>query len=709
MTSKNTVRSLCLTLLLASQSQAATSINEEMKLLTQFLVSKALLTDYTKNQTVPLSYAIGGKEDISRYFGDLVCSFEHSCAVTDTLYSAPYAILGKGLPPQLGSEEDINAANAQIERTDMAYGADIYDAATWQIALGLAAKHQWLDKKTAQQYINNQNERLYDKLNRATDKKFQYGYKTTITNAAQAFNFRMLATNFHNKDPFVGGRYQESLAYDYDPQEIATHDPEHHAAEFFKNVSTWSDFKPITGENAWAQLIGPLQAEALANDGSLNINSKALKNAMNTLYAFSAMQAGIGGIYYAPGGSAGNTGPIPRGEISLENNFSVLGGLQILKSTLLEQEQTEQVQQALKQIDVLLNGGQTVNGYPTLGLLSFFYNGAYNAQQGIFYTHGYAKDPISQHDWEPDRSDNGRALAVDVNIWGISTLGPETIDKWYGPGTARKIWTMVKNKGGYYQNGTLRGLGYTLENKTDDIMSGEWSAGAVNALDSLIEYYEQQHIDTQALKNDKANIELGITMLRNDNYLEAQFRGAVDAAYYYNLPKEHGLAYLYASKRFAIPFGWYANPLPSTASSAWVMMNKVHFNPFQYQGKLAGEDYPTPQAINISDEDTHAGLPKSIEVAYHAGELGPIDGMALSYSYNGSNWFSASTTTSRQGLTKLPANILQVSLSYQNNGNWYGACIVSKAKHLCFDKECEQPAKIFATWSADGQGECLLK
>jgi hypothetical protein len=42
--------------------------------------------------------------------------------------------------------------------------------------------------------------------------------------------------------------------------------------------------------------------------------------------------------------------------------------------------------------------------------------------------------------------------------------------------------------------------------------------------------------------------------------------------------------YVYASRRYAIPFGWYANPLPSTCATAWVLMLAAGFDPFGYGG-----------------------------------------------------------------------------------------------------------------------------
>ncbi|WP_019217073.1 hypothetical protein [Legionella tunisiensis] len=151
-------------------------------------------------------------------------------------------------------------------------------------------------------------------------------------------------------------------------------------------MTTWPDWQPLTGDNAWAQIIGPVQAEYLLYNGSIPITSKALNNAMNSLHAFSAMQAAIGAFYYAPGGTVGQQGLIPEGEISVEDNFSVLAGLQILKHILENTEQTAEVSLALQRIDVMLNGGKTVNGYDTLGLLSFCITVLLMSKRAYFYS-----------------------------------------------------------------------------------------------------------------------------------------------------------------------------------------------------------------------------------------------------------------------------------------------------------------------------------
>ena len=68
---------------------------------------------------------------------------------------------------------------------------------------------------------------------------------------------------------------------------------------------SWTDWKPITGENSWAFLIGPLQAAALhyridQPGHYVPLEDPALDNALRVLPTFALMQSSIGGVYYAP-------------------------------------------------------------------------------------------------------------------------------------------------------------------------------------------------------------------------------------------------------------------------------------------------------------------------------------------------------------------------------------------------------------------------
>lgn len=715
-----------------SPAYSAKLSNDDIKAVAQFLVSDKMLVKSKKNEDVPLSFYMGTTTDIEKYFGQFICEKDNTCSVEDALYLKPsFAILGVGVNDE-GDTLAKRQAQAQIERTDVKYGTNIYDAATWQIALGLAAKNNLIDAQTAKGLIRHElnNITLCESVtpgdgkpcNRATN-GFQYGYNKPITDPTDAFTYRMLANlasdndpffGFFLKDPFVGTSYESGLTMSYDPAKVNPKYP----ASYFTNVSTWSDWKPIAGENAWAQMIGPLQASFLTHDGNVLSGSVSLKNAVATLTAFSYMQSGIGAFYYAPGGSLGNTGPIPQGEISLENNFSILGGLQVLNGALNKIVlKTPDQLKAIKLIHTMLYGGTTENGVATIGLLSFFYNGGFDHTNGVFYTSGTAATPTSQSDWTPA---TGGAMAVDVNTWGIAALGAGTIDNWFGAGTALGIWHNVKQKGGYFNpSGKLMGVGYTLDNASSDkIMSTEWTAGAINTLNMLIKYYSTPNrgataADLAQLKQDRIDMQAGIENLRNDKYLAANFDSATPSQNFVTLPASEGVGYLYASKRWLIPFGWYANTLPSLTSNAWIVMNQYSFNPFQYSGKLSGKNYPAPAKINISGGGGGPTiLPKAVTVSYDAGNLGPIKGLALAYKTdpNAPNWIPAGSVSGRSGSGNLPKGTAIISIAYQaDNNSWYGACQVHKAGDICQDSACNSVKVISVAWSQSGTGECNLK
>merc|ERR1711988_88149 len=52
----------------------------------------------------------------------------------------------------------------------------------------------------------------------------------------------------------------------------------------------------------------------------------------------------------------------------------------------------------------------------------------------------------------------------------------------------------------------------------------------------------------------------------------------------------------YANKRYWIPFGWWANPNPSLASTSWAMLVDKQYNPFFLGGGYNSSypDVPSP-------------------------------------------------------------------------------------------------------------------
>jgi hypothetical protein len=123
-------------------------------------------------------------------------------------------------------------------------------------------------------------------------------------------------------------------------------------------------------------------------------------------------------------------------------------------------------------------------------------------------------------------------------------------------------------------------------------MSAEWTAGAINAVRNMIATYSAETPSSSnsaaaqkylaSLRDDEAAMLNAVQKLRVDRYGSAAFPEKPDN--YAALISEKTKPYLYASGRYAIPFGWYANPIPSTASTAWMLMLANHYDPFGFGG-----------------------------------------------------------------------------------------------------------------------------
>lgn len=566
-------------LLLSAQSSMGAELGtkDSISRLVRFLISDRVLRLNAAGQAIPPSFFVGTQDDMAVYFGDYLCTPTSNCMVVGS---------GRGLQPQPGIEQEKLGVRAQIERTEIKYGTDIYHGATWQIALALTARHGFLGLAQARRLVANELETVSNPVNRALGPDFRYGDRVPVSNPQFAFSFRRLTTNLRNQDPFFEGPYQyliSDLRDDAGP-----------------SLTTWSDWQPLTGKNAWAQLIGPLQAEYLLTRGRLSANSPALVNAMNSLRAFSLLQSGIGAFYVGPAAREGRRVFPSTGLISIEDNFAVLAGLQLLKRSLEKVEQTPRVRRALARIEVMLNGGLSLNGFRTNGLLSFLYNGAFDRENGLFLSGGSAPIPSSTSNWRARPLAAESFSAVNTNLWAISALGVETIDGWFGAGTALRLWQRLRDEGGYFNNGELWGFGYSLNNnlgdRTEGLMASAETAAAINALYSLISFYAENEAIPN-LRADLRALQQNLVRLRNDVYLESNFNEATPASSFVSVPPKLGQAYLYASRRFQMPLDWNANTLASINANAWVLMNRFHFNPLQFAGRFEGENYLLPARV----------------------------------------------------------------------------------------------------------------
>lgn len=533
-----------------------------------------------KNCILPLSYY-----STADYWGKYVGGLPgNNCTVVDVYNPNDYTLTPSPQSP---------GVDLQVERVNVYNGIDIYDGGTWQIGLALAAKAGVKGPKGASLFsiANNQNQLLllgYDGnasnipamgANRATshdDGTFTYNGKM-ILQPSQAYYFRMVPRNWLSTDPFKDTKYAHYVTATGLPP-----NPDYQVGKI-----TWMDWKPITGENAWAFLIGPLQLAWLEHDGKVPLNCTAVQNALQVLYAFRCMQSPIGAVYYATKGSLGNTGnkPVDPFEVSVENNASLLSGLLLFQEILKHYPNDPTAKTALQEINVMIHGGgPTPRGYPTQGLLSFFQKYAVDGQNGIFYQGGLANDPAYPSVWVPTREPK----AVDVNTWSLSVIGAPLFDSWFGVGAAYNVWQNVKEWGGFYgPDGTLWGVCYSNQDN-HGVLSAEWTAGAINLVRILMAQYEAacEHTYVASLAKDEKSMVKHLTSLRTDHYAkEKAFDGVrpLDYSHLVPMPSDK-LAYLYASKRYDIPFGWFANPLPSTTSTAWAIMLHYNYNPFQLGG-----------------------------------------------------------------------------------------------------------------------------
>jgi len=177
--------------------------------------------------------------------------------------------------------------------------------------------------------------------------------------------------------------------------------------------------------------------------------------------------------------------------------------------------------------------------------------------------------------------DGAQGFAVDCQTWGLLNVGAKRFDAWYPRTTAWGVWQATKKLAGYYIDGKLAGVGYTTptNNKTEvnEIWSGEWTWGAIFMCRRLAMDYRQMGKNdwATALEADAASM----VKLMNSSVIQCG-----DGVWCKGGLVQSDGSYLYANKRFFIPWGWYANPIGATASTGWAIFNDWNYNPFQLGG-----------------------------------------------------------------------------------------------------------------------------
>lgn len=390
------------------------------------------------------------------------------------------------------------------ERILATYGQNIYDGATWQIALAMMGKTDIASEQTVR-LLSGKSGNLSI---RASAEVFVYGDKKLSFPEKEALFFRMISDEWEQADPLTG-----------------------------KGV-TWMDWKPILGENGWAALIGPLQVAYVKYKGHIPLECDEMKLALSILPALKAMQSPIGAVYHTTGGVYGKS---PH-DISSENNASLYAGLKMLKQVLQENKDPQSL---IASIDILLTG-----------IEKYFREYAFDRKQEIFLQGGLYNDPSAEGKFLPSKD-----FAVDVQTWTIKVFGAKKIDEWFGEKAANRIWQNTKKRGGYYEGEILKGVGYTDDPSA--VLSVEWTLGAILLVNELNDLYKHPELVKEA-----ASMRAGVEALKEKVVLDGT----------------ETVAFHYADRRYNIPFGWWANKIPSLTSTAWAMMIDRNFNPFVLGG-----------------------------------------------------------------------------------------------------------------------------
>jgi len=279
----------------------------------------------------------------------------------------------------------------------------------------------------------------------------------------------------------------------------------------------------------------------------------AVTMALNILPSLTKSIAPNGAVYYAPQNTLASETHDVGFSVSTENNVSLLSGLKALRYYLVV---TGLFPERVAEINALITS------------IESYIKSAYSPTLGYFRQGGSYDPKTMAFPW----AEGVTGFAVDCQTWTMSNIHPLLIDQWFGPGTAEGIWVTTKKLGGYNYNpldGFVDGVGFTSNDKT--VFSGEWSLGAANMLKIFDQIFpgkgyasEAQHI------RDCVQKELLATQSINGQSVTA---------------------IKYSNKRYYIPFGWWANPVLSAASTGWAVMMDKDFNPF-YLGGAYQINYP---------------------------------------------------------------------------------------------------------------------
>eukprot|EP01061_Rhynchopus_euleeides_P001134 TRINITY_DN1080_c0_g1_i1.p2 TRINITY_DN1080_c0_g1~~TRINITY_DN1080_c0_g1_i1.p2 ORF type:complete len:653 (+),score=270.60 TRINITY_DN1080_c0_g1_i1:51-2009(+) len=539
------------------------------------------------------------------------------------VYWATKTYLDMGAFDENGKPTDLDSMIATQERALTRYGLNLYDAAVWEIAVALWGRHDvclvyerniLYPSTTGPAGRKNGNPGGIVNL-RADSNDYGYGIakvtgqnlkevtypgnvthftqdstgepsKTGVTKGPGAMYYRIIGPNYQMIDP-LNGHYGGAWKYPWPNPDETTKWNTYGLIHF-------NDWKPITGENVWSSMMGPIQALALGsynNLGNTTCGNPSLvphlpctwedydhvpppiQQGISILPGLEALQTKYGALYHCPWGSKIFPPDPEEGEnISNENNFSAFASLDMLYQALLNYT-------GCTGSDPLISYGCTTSKKLRDGLEAFFKQdtilsraGEMPSSERVVPQGGH----INESGYFPVPINSVAGLAMDCQTWGMTVMGVATLDDKFGAGTAYNTWQTSKKYGGYFKGSVLAGVGYTdltdlntsIPVPQNDIWSAEWTFGAINMCQVLAGQYRErgqaQYADS--LMQDAQSMLNEVTQL-----------------WPAGLRFPDG-SYVYANRRFFIPWGWFSNPISSTCSTAWSVLQERNFNPFEFGG-----------------------------------------------------------------------------------------------------------------------------
>ena len=326
---------------------------------------------------------------------------------------------------------------------------------------------------------------------------------------------------------------------------------------------TWSDHRYVLGEAAWTLLA----ICHLINCSAYRTETVLPAFAARLVNTFIALECGNqgGAVYYSPQlyeekehVTLKNPGWDQLG-FSTENQCSLVASLYaVTKTAILPQElKTAALGLATRVTNFVVN--QCVK------LTVYTYddnNGSTIDVQPPSVVQGSALVPLGVAPLA-----NGDLFAVDCFTWLISIFGNALEAR--QENLCIDLWRTLKTQCGVVIDNEFKGFGFSFTT-AENVISGEWTLGAIFAARSMLLLYVTNQIIFNELQSDIKLMNKTIVSMYTTKGLSVP-----------------GTAVLYANQHYAIPFGWFAEKNASMASTTWQIFNLTNFNPFNLDGSLS--------------------------------------------------------------------------------------------------------------------------